>query len=377
MEGFEELLNLVYAMPFDSGLWPDIMTRLSDMTGSTGAVLQSPTLVNPANRFALYESVGFDPTELARGVEHYSHLDPFSAPMMATLRGDFNQIAHGLGAIKSMDVLRSSPFWNEHLHRLGIGDFIALILHEPKNEAFPVLTLARRRDGETYTKEAIHTYQAFARHLRFATRLLFKVQGLEQASVDVQAAFDTLATPCALLGPLGQVAFANQALAALASRRHLLQLVGGRLSARAKPSDDRLQAAINQAVQNRRGAELALTDANDDKVVVLVSPINDHNDHIFNTRAARAAVFVLTESPPAPNQNKLARLKAILNLSEHEALIAKDLLNGLAPEDIAMVQGKSLLTVRTQIRDLLRKNNLRRVIDLQAMRRLFSGVENL
>ncbi len=381
MDTYRDLLDLIYAMPFNTGLWPKIMSQMTDMTGSMGAILQSPALVSPIKAFSLYSAHNLDAEALIASVEPYAKDDPFSGPMLASIAGDFGRVAHGFAAVGSLDTLARNPFWNEHMGAMAIGDLMALILHEPKDQAMPVLTLVRQRGDEPYRAEAIARFQALAPHLRFATRLLFKVQSLDQASTGIQAALHQLPTPCALFGASGNVTFANQALSGLVSNVSSLQLVNGHFSAKAKATDDRLQQAIMLATRGARGgrtgSEIIVTDANDGRSVVLVTPLGEADPMWFEARPACAAAFVLGESLPAPDQRQIARLKATLNLSEQEAFIAKDLLTGLAPEDIAMVQGKSLLTVRTQIRSLLGKNNLRRVVDLQGMRRLFNGVEHL
>ncbi len=379
MEIDSDLLDLIYAVPFDVTQWTRILERLCALTDSMGAVLQSPALVNPDGSFALFTSYNLDLVKLHEGAARYGEHDPFSGPMLASLNGDFSRISHAFGAVPDRSVLRGNPFWEKHLRALGIGDFMALCLYEPKDQAFPILTLARRRNAGVYPEAALQVFQALAGHLRFATRLLFAVQSQEKASPDLRAVLDNLPLPCALIGPLGYAAYVNPAMNRLVGRRLPLQLVGGRLTARAKPADERLQAVIAKAIRStgdrRQPADIALSDEYDNHLLMVVSPIGEGVRSILDLHSPCAVVFALSESPPAQLHEQLGRLKAVLKLSDQEALVAKDLLTGLMPEDIATLHGKSPLTVRTQIRSLLRKNNLRRVVDLQAMRRLFYGID--
>ncbi len=140
MDTYRDLLDLIYAMPFDTGLWPKIMSRIVDLTGSMGAVLQSPALVNPAKTFSLYSAYNLDAEALIASVEPYAKDDPFSGSILASIAGDFGKVAHGFGAVGSLDTLARNPFWNEHMGAMAIGDLMALILHEPKDQAMPVLT---------------------------------------------------------------------------------------------------------------------------------------------------------------------------------------------------------------------------------------------
>lgn len=381
MEIDSDLLDLIYAMPFDVTLWTMILERLCGLTDSMGAVLQSPALVNPDGSFALFTSYNLDLVRLHEGAARYGEHDPFSGPMLASLNGDFSRVSHAFGAVPDRSVLRGNPFWKKHMRALGIGDFMALCLYEPKDQAFPVLTLARPRNAGAYSDAALQTFQGFAFHLRFATRLLFAVQSQEKASPDVRAVLDNLPVPCALIGPLGYAAYVNPAMNRLVGRRMPLQLVGGRLTARAKAADERLQAVIAAAIRGtdgiQRPTDIALSDDYDNHLLVVISSISGNSRNILDLYSPSAVVFALGESPPVQVHEQLGRLKAVLKLSEQEALVAKDLLAGLMPEDIATLHGKSPLTVRTQIRSLLRKNNLRRVVDLQAMRRLFYGIDAL
>lgn len=371
----QQFLDLIYAMPFDASLWLEIMARVSDETGSMGAVLQSPPKVNGGKDFELYAFHNFRPEDMAYGIEHYSQSDPFSGPMLAKLSGNYQKIAHGFGAIGSLDALKGNGFWHDYQKRMGMGDVLGLILHEPAAQAWPVLSVVKKRDNEAFDPDQIANFQALAYHLRFATRLRFKLLELDNLASDVTAVFDHIPTPCALLGAQGNAVLINEAMADFVAGRSAISLSNGRFMSLTKRVDDELQRAIAMATRGvfgvRTGAEVVVPDDLGGKLVVLVTPAGERNAVIYDQRSACAALYVLRESVLGPDERQTRRLKAILRLSDQEAQVARDMMAGLAPEEIARLHDKSVLTIRTQVRSILTKNNLRRAGDLQAMRRLF------
>ena len=370
-----ELLDMIYATPYDGGLWPDIMARISEGTQSIGAVLQSPPKVNGAGDFELYAAHNFRSDDLAYGMENYSQDDPFSGPMLARLGGDYDKVGHAFGAIGHLDNLKGNGFWHDYGRRVGMGDVLGLILHEPKGRAWPVLSVARRRDNEAYSEVQISRLQALSYHLRFATRLRFRLEALTPVAADIASVFDHIPTPCALLGMQGHAVLVNAAMTGFMSGQAALSLVNNRLSSVTKRIDDELQRAIAGATRGvrgvRTGAEVVVPDAKSGKLVVLVTPVGETNTFLFDRRSSCAAVYILAEGVTGADDQRLRRLRTILRLSDQEAQAARDLMGGLAPEEIARVHDRSVLTIRTQVRSILTKNNLRRAGDLQAMRRLF------
>jgi DNA-binding NarL/FixJ family response regulator len=253
------------------------------------------------------------------------------------------------------------------------GDTIALILQEPEDTAWPVLSLLKARDGEAFSNQDIGRFQALSYHLRFATRLRSRILAHGGIAPGVQAIFDFLPTPCALLNSGGTVLSINRAMDTLLRSEKTCGFVQKRFSAKDKATDDLLQRAIRQAAWgdirgSRRGAAVTLADADGRKRVAVVTPIGDKAVLFDGISDACAAIYVVSEAHGSPRHD---RLRTLLGLTAQEALTAADLIAGLAPEDIAAARQRSVATIRSHVNAIMRRNNFRRVGDLLAVSRLF------
>ena len=205
-----QLINLIYTAPFDPSAWPGVLAGLAHETGALGTLIQAPSLPGKVNPFGVYTVHNFDAVAMARGVEAYAVDDPFSLPMYHSIKGRWGTVAN---AFRSCDpeTIGRNPFWMEHLAGQDMGDTASLLLHEPANAAWPMISAVKRRGRGAFEDAELSRFQALAPHLRLAARLRHEASLYEQVDPAAAAALDHLPTACILLGAVGQVLLAATA----------------------------------------------------------------------------------------------------------------------------------------------------------------------
>ena len=373
MTATQRLLDRIYASTYDVTAWDDILPAVARLTGALGATLQTPALPtadNPMRTLALYN---FDAEVVARGLEEHGAADPFSQPMYDHLQGRWYRVVSALRHC-DQDALPRNPFWTEHLARVDVGDTAGVSLHEQEDGNWPLVTVGRRRRDGPFEQAALARLQAFAPHLRLATRLRFDAADVGALDPAVASAFAPLSTGCLLLGARGRLLLANPAAERMLAGRRILNLQHSAISALTVEGDAALQQAVHQAVHDgpepRLGAEVVLTGPESEPIAAVICPVGGDQLFTRDFGAVRAVVWLLEPRGEAESDRAARRLAQVFGLSLAEADVAAAIVAGQEPEEIAAARARSIHTVRAQIRSILGKAGVRRVGDLQALRGL-------
>jgi DNA-binding CsgD family transcriptional regulator len=125
-----------------------------------------------------------------------------------------------------------------------------------------------------------------------------------------------------------------------------------------------LAAALDRATLAENGVgSIALRQRSGARAILQVIPVRRTANDLF---ARAAAVLVLS----APRDRGLAGLEVVqslFDLTPAEALVAMGVANGRAPKDIARDTGKSVATVRNQVKAVMRKTGVNKAIELTGL----------
>lgn len=372
----EQVLDSVYAAAIDPTGWAVALESIVRFCGVGAGAIYAPRLpgVPPkgVERFLRY---GPRSPVIPGLLEAYADKDCFSAPMMAMVSGDHRRVASVMGT-RPTDSQLKSAYRQEYMRQSDIGDTMALMLRPPRaGQPTPVLGLHAPWAHEPISTCQIARLQALAPHLQRAARMLFEVAPEAPVDSAMRQAVDRIGAPTVLLRQDGRLAWLNAAAEDLATPERGLQLAGGRLAAVEPRANQRVQALIRRASEPghptaRTGGETEVDSPDGRRVTCLVIPLGGDNPFRDGVGPCRAAVYLLAGgSDPAPGA---ARLRRLFGLSAAEAEVAKALMGGVGPEEIALQRGRSIETVRTQCRAILSKTGLSRVSELVRLRSLVS-----
>lgn len=259
-----------------------------------------------------------------------------------------------------------SRFYRDFLRPLDIYHGAAFCLWAGNSGQVAALTINRdRKCGSIRAREHKLAYRLLP-HLRNVYNLQRRLSWLESQVASFRTALDRLAFGAILLDRHGNMVYANteaQRLCAekigIAERLHKLHTVS--------PTDNAsfrklLDSACSGTVLCKPGT-LMLHDADRDPVVtVTASHVPPSATLTWSEPAVAAVLFV---HPLKPKQDDLAcLLRAAFGLTEAETTLACVLVTGMTLAQVSEHLGKSITTLRSQLRMVFAKTRTQRQADL-------------
>jgi DNA-binding CsgD family transcriptional regulator len=189
----------------------------------------------------------------------------------------------------------------------------------------------------------------------------------------VRTAVDTLTAiglPAAALTPSGRVSLANEAFAgatdlwttSMSDRLSLIDPVAGEMLATALGALDRLDGPRSIPLRQVAGGPAIAT--------LQLSPIRRAAHDIFGDTVAIAVLSRLREGVAGATV-----VQSLLDLTPAEIAVAKAIAAGQTPADIARQTGRSVLTVRNQLKSVMAKTGSRRQVELALLMRQLGDEE--
>lgn len=217
-----------------------------------------------------------------------------------------------------------------------------------------MLGLQRPRDHRPFDENDALAFRRLGSHIGRAATLSWALQQANDARALSIGVLDTLDLPVFAVDSEGRLALANRRAQDHLRARGLLRLDGCRLAGVEHQSSSRLQAALNASAAGH--AQVFAASVNAAQWVVRTVPLARH--------PGATAIYVGCSSRAAMDHRLLRK---IFGFSDAEALVARQLVAGLRPKTIAARRNVAESTVRTQIRQILRKAGARRVADLGSL----------
>ena len=365
------LLDEIYAAPSDPARWVNVLAALCERCEAHAGGIYSPNLPGgPRAGLRGYVSHNIDVEYYAAHGQAYVLDDPFSEPMWNAVNGDWRRVAGALASEPGEAALRSD-YYRVYLRGLDVGDTLAVMLRPPSpTRPTPVLALFRPWGGRPFDQGQIQKLQAVAPHLQRAAWIELDVRSTAPVRPSATLVVDQFPCPVLLLGADRRVAHANPAARrALAAPRSLISLADDRLRVRDPNAQARLDMAIDSAFGSDgaagSSAEAILTPADSPPILGRVVPCPAGAPFVHEGGPIRAAILLIGRGRSLPGLKRFARL---FGLSATEAEVAAALLNGDTPERIANDRGRSVDTVRSQVRGVITKTGVGRAAEIPTLR---------
>jgi DNA-binding CsgD family transcriptional regulator len=358
MEPRDQVISLMYEAAASPELWPTALAAFADATRSVEAsitVLQMHR--NPARPFFTADLMlvtgrmwGEEFTDAY--VSHYARVDPMG-PVVALASPGSLILCHE--HLSNAEVA-ASEFYQDLLIPVG-GRYIAGFMEASENLHF---TLALHRRDTPFQRDDLASWQAVAKHVRNAVAISSALAPRLAAGESFRSAVDQQRMACVIVDNVGRVLDCSAAALALLDRGTELRLdFESRLRLLSLEKTRQLRNLIASATSGGAGGVVRASE----HCLLQVMPSGVSAKSPFDARLANCAlIFVL--QPGTPSRPDATMIRLYLDCTQAEAEVAVELVAGLAPTAIAAKRGVCVTTIRSQIRILLERTNLRRIAEL-------------
>ena len=341
-----DLLSDIYGAALHAHLWPEILHRLGALAGGIGGALMLWDRHASAPLLFLESGhLGPDTDEVYR--TRYAAADPQLALLGEAEPGRWILLTRRPDAA----VLRSA-FYQEFLRPRGIRHVIGALLAET-DELRAYVCLHRGQGQTEFCPSAVETLAGLGPHLQRAAEIFCRVTAMRLEHTAGRAILDSASLGITLVDESSRLLYANPAALSLLAEADGLQLRQGRLEASRNFERSRLGKLVGQAVATSARDAMLIGRTSGSPLGVYVLPAGEAQ--IPHGLAPQSTVLVLLSDLMRPTSWSAPRLRSLFGLTEAEAVVAQEIMNGTRVERIAAARGTSVATVRTQVRSLLDK----------------------
>jgi DNA-binding CsgD family transcriptional regulator/PAS domain-containing protein len=352
-----KLLGVLYEAATEPSLWNEFLRQLGEFIGAESAGL----LWQEAGVHTISHSWEMDP-ELARlHNEYYYSVDPWSK------RGGTSP-AGTVGTSQSLcplAELKTTEIYNDLMIRFRIEHGLFTVLEPNIGPRGSALSLYRSSSSPAFGAAEEEILRLFAGHLRQAFKLYRQFSDLRAWKEGFENALEAMPTGIIFFGTDGKVAFMNRLASALLSQRDGLLSTPTGLRAERPTESAMLETTIRQAASTSNcrgfspGATVLVSRRSRPPLQVIVSPVGNS---AIRSRAVSAIAYITDPTQrPRPSQDVL---RSCFRLTPAECRVALLLYDGRTPKQVAELLGVSINTVRSQIKAVLSKVDVRRQAEL-------------
>lgn len=342
------LADRIYEAAVVPEFWPDVLGHVTGLTEGWGSLLFS--LRGPD-----LQLVGSSAEMNQLAAEYFAR---FAASNERTRRLLSSQHA---GFVTDSDVFSAAeretePVFRDFLTPRGYGNGVATVINLPNGDRIVFHTEGRHSSGPV-SRAVVSALDRIRPDLARAALLSARLS-FERARTAVET-LSALGLAACGLGHSGTVLVANDEFDA--EQNFWTTRAGDRIALFDQRANGQLHEAIGgiAAEQGIRSIPLFSRASRQPAVLHLV-PVRRSAHDIFSQAAA---ILVLTRPVNAPT-GATSLIQALFDLSPVEAGIASRIAAGITADEIAAADGKSPLTVRTQLKSVLAKTGCQRQVDL-------------
>jgi DNA-binding CsgD family transcriptional regulator len=346
------LTDRIYEAAVIPERWPEVLALLGRRCGSLGGVLFS------ANATGLLQWVSSP--SLHETMSRFVG-DGWTARNSRLANGMRRGLAFVPRFLTEADLFDEGecdrdPFYTEFLRSHGIGWSAGTLVALPHGDVL-TFSIERAEEKGPMPIAALGLLDASRPHLARAAMIAARLS-FERARTAVDT-LSALGLAACAVSPAGTVLVANAEFDA--EQQYWTTRGGNRIALADRRADRQLEAALATIESGSAVRSLPLlAESGGSPAVLHLVPVRRAAHDVF-TRAC--AILVLTKASRAPTQGT-SLLQALFDLSATEAQVAARISAGETAEQIAAADGKSVGTVRNQLKSVLAKTGCRRQVDL-------------
>lgn len=368
---FESLVDHIYEAMLDHSEWPAFLSKLSQsLDGTLPMLFMHDADVRTGS---VMISVGYD----AKAVRDYQN---YYQQRNVWLRGaaDKQLLVHGTVRTSHMTCSRReflrSEYYDGWCKPLGISQAIGSTIIKNQTSLFNI-TVMRNQRAEFGRKE-IELFEALMPHLQRALKVHLRIVAAEGQQRELTEVLGRLSVGVMLVANSGDVLFMNAEAERIVGRADGLSVDASGLRAARPQETARLRRLIGEAAETSAGRGLGsggimkITRPSGRRAYeLLVSPMRGENAlSAFN----QPIVMVYVSDPAQAPQIPEAALRELYGLTAAEARVAVLGTSGKSVEEIAEALRVSRNTVKTHLKGVFSKTNMKRQTEL--VRLLLTGI---
>lgn len=269
----------------------------------------------------------------------------------------------------SKERLHQSRFYNEFSGKAGMGSMLGSILFDGQEAGgdFPFTNLSWYRPvgADAFSQDDKALLTTLLPHLQQGLKLQWQMQRTRLQ--DLAAGYAGVGPPLAslVLDWSGRIASSNaRADALLAGSRALLRCKDGHLHALGQQSSPPLADALARCQHTGQAVRLLVREEGSGELFRATLNALPADAETWFGILAQPCCLLLLELPRDDMRDTLQLLGQLYGLTGAEIEVLTGLVNGMSAEQVAQLKGRSLATVRTQVRGLLAKTGSERQADL-------------
>ncbi len=354
---FSDLLTLLHSTPLEPENWERFLREVCTLTEARHGFLICSS--SNLGLHVLGQGGSYDMLAAQRAYNESSgSMDPFRLPMLTNPRVG---VVEGDDLVPEGEFLKT-PLYLRYLKPMGLRYLTAMALSVTARR-MEAVSFWRGIDQGPMEAGKRELLEMLMPHVGIALEVRHKLMAHERRADNLQAMLDRTDAAAFLLSGAGRVLHGNRPAGALLEAGKTFEVRKGKLRACDRQCDRELQALIAPAGAATGGAVLIHREPGLRRPLqVIVSPV--HGDE---AGPQAAAAMVLVTDPEREISFPDAVLKGLYGLTPAETEVANGYLTGYTSDEIALLRGVSLSTVRSQLKVLLQKTATRRQSDLMRL----------
>jgi DNA-binding CsgD family transcriptional regulator len=354
-QALSNLLGSLYDAAADPNLWSLFLEQLAQSTQARSALLLMRNVGQ--DMYTISSSWAVDPLASRLYHEHYSAIDVWAHRGLSKAAG----VVCSSEELCSREELRTTEIYNDLMTRFGM-EYGMFGVMENSPSRWASVSLFREESGSSFNASELEILQFLSPHMRRAFNLHFEFSGMKALSLGLQKSLDMLTTGVIFFDAQGEIAYMNRTASTIVSQRNGLLATHRGLSAEAPTESALLINTILEAVSRSNGigisrqVSIQVSRRARPALQIAISPIRDQAIDASNPVAAVA----LITDPLLRHRPSQDILRSLFGLTPAECRVALLLGDGHSPREISQMVGVSFNTVRSQIRSIFLKTDVKR-----------------
>jgi DNA-binding CsgD family transcriptional regulator len=370
-EALSELIGQLYDAVHDPLVWDAFLQNLAQNTLATSAGL---VMVNVGqDLFTLSRSWEVDPDATRLYQEHYGSIDIWAQRGLAKPAG-YVCASEMLCPLAEMG---TTEVYNEFMVPFGIEHGLFGVA-ENSGSRWASVSLYRSASCPAFADSELEIVRVLAPHMQRAFRLHMQFSELKAQSVGLETAINMFRTGIIFFGPKGKVIFMNRSASAFVSEKDGLLATRDGLRAERAAESSLLQSTIRHTASTLNGKGVSsggtviISRRSRPPLQIHVSPIR--TPPAFCSERITAVAFI--NDPSRRQRPAQEMLRVVYGMTPAECRIALLLSDGRAPRQIAELVGVSFNTIRSQMKSIFAKTNVKRQGELIRLLLNSAGIGN-
>ena len=359
-----EVLEALHEATLDDALWPRTSALIDDACGATGNALVVSERSGDDSRIRF--RAGYYRGERNEELEKYYFRDYHHrderVPRIRQLPD--SHLVH-IPDLYTEREKKTSPAYNEALHRTGDRNGLAVRLDGPKGVSISWIFANPSRPGGWETHH-ISLIEHLVPHLRKFVHIRQVLASAQALGSSVSGLLDNARVGVIHLDQQGRIVEANDRAVGILVRGDGLSQRNGYLGAWLPEDNAKLQELFAAALphldgQAAAGSMTIRRSGNPEKLVLCINPLEGRP---LDFGAPRVAALVVLTEPGSRPRIDVKLVAKVLCLTKAESQVAVMLSEGMTARDIAMDTGRQTSTIYTLIKRAYRKLGISRQAEL-------------